>query len=733
MINKAFHLAILGFYTVFSLFIGLGALLFNAGTVTALTVFASVFLLCGAAQAAFIILQLVRFGANAFLDLEDASLHLRDENEKMRQTLDRFADILDTALEQQQELEGKLSVNERELRNLKQAENSPASSRSALKPEKKHSKPVPVDPFAEAEIETQPDEDENFFTRRQAKSEPKTAPISEPETANESTPDFLSENDDEEFSSLRALTIPEYEDFDIQNAQPVELKTEAPYTPPLSKEIDQQNTQAPIRKQAEAKTPRGKSKTIAQKEYKSVSQSPEEEEFEELSDSEISISESSRIIHAKLNADEEEFIDVSNILSRSKNPDEFVQYAESGGGSIAQPEKAPPVKQAKEIPPEAEDFFDDLPITRPRKAQDNNFSAISQKENAQKSTVIVTESNAPETKVPPLKELVKNDPSLMIKNRGGAALQESDVPSLEKLQKSVGEKPENKPEITAEKNNLLQSLLSEEAKSKARPQTEQEEPAVSDVKNNSKIKRALRYSMEHNTADLFLRPTLDFMTKEVRFFEGHTRIRDEDNQYYGPNEYMRTAAEGGMAAALDRLLLTRSVQIIRSLVAAKKNIGLFANVLLQSVTDDYFFEEFIDMIREKGDISKHLVPVFKQEQLDYLTSAGVKKLMAMKEVGFRFCLDCGDASNIALEHLAGVGFRYLKITPEIIRDGLVIDGAPTNGDQIRKVCNQYKYELLVSEIHRNAQAEEITRIGCDLMSGDLYGEAERVYKSQLGL
>ena len=741
MINKTLHLTVSGFYTVLALFCALGAILLGNAATTAFIIFIAILFICAALQAFVIGREIFRFSSNAYLDLEDTSVYLREEAEKTRATLDRFADVLDTVLEQQQETDEKLVKIDDQIVGLKLDNDKlnafkhaclnapvafPAEAEEKIptpepvreKPRQKSVPKAAIDKERAALTDDYPDDayyispqTESFADPKQEKTDyapnlgiPKSeadalapenevfAPVT-PNAVKERGYDFLEEEDDE--AEERFIDAPTQETL---------VPYTPPYTPPAEDEYRNGADSEPIAvKEAFVRSFQEKDEAEA-----------DEEEF---------ITENIKTINAELferEDDEEEFLDISHVLSASRQEQE---------------EASAPAFDAGDGPPLSAERFDNREAPPP--AYLEKPAPIAEKTPpkpaaVRKKDLEANEQPAAET-LPPLKELVKDDPSVLRKRSRAGGLQEKSIPSLERL-KGEGAKneapsveapekaPHHKPKKTRESGSSFSAVLS----ASAAPEKEKTGPGTH-------IREVLRYAMEHNAVDLFLHPVLDFVSREVRFFEGVSRIRDQEDRYYTADQFIDVANEGGMTGAIDRLLLTRSVQIIRALKGVGRNIGIFSNVLLSSVTDRYFFDEFIDMIREKGDISEKLVLVFKQDQLEFLTAAGVEKLNKLAGIGFRFCLDRPDHNFLSLSHLSEIGFRYLKVSPSILKNGLVIDGAPCAGEALRKICNLKQCELIVSGIADEETAATVTEIGVDMVQGPLYGDPERVDRSQLNL
>src|SRR3954471_13401663 len=92
-------------------------------------------------------------------------------------------------------------------------------------------------------------------------------------------------------------------------------------------------------------------------------------------------------------------------------------------------------------------------------------------------------------------------------------------------------------------------------------------------------------AVEANRLDLFLQPIVTLPQRKVRYYEALTRLRDEDGTLLTPDDFLRSAENGGLLPAIDNLIVFRCVQVVRRLSNKNREVGLFCNISSSTLAD----------------------------------------------------------------------------------------------------------------------------------------------------
>ena len=372
------------------------------------------------------------------------------------------------------------------------------------------------------------------------------------------------------------------------------------------------------------------------------------------------------------------------------------------------------------------DITTDFPEQKPEKIPEKiPEQAVEQKNVKQVSKIgtspdVITKSESQPKKIPPLTELIPDEKLKHIAQR--QAPLKSTIPSLD----SILNKPsvENTPPISDDI-----SLLEESFEASPNPKQNNHTQSDSDTKKketkDNQFIKTIRTAIDNNNLDLFTCPITDNRVREVRFFENYNYLRDETGQYLSPSEFMPLARGQGMGIALDRLMITRSIQLFGYLSDTIKDAAIFCNISILSITDPNFEIELYDLLQAKNSICKHLIFEFPQQDLELLNSVRIEKMLHLNDMGIRFSVDNINSTLPNLSELSRIGIAFIKIRPLDFMNGLYCDHAVYKNKDIKRICHKAGILLCVSGVDDHENLLTAVENEADLLQGDLLGEKER--------
>jgi len=269
---------------------------------------------------------------------------------------------------------------------------------------------------------------------------------------------------------------------------------------------------------------------------------------------------------------------------------------------------------------------------------------------------------------------------------------------------------------------------------------EAERVAASEPLERDDAADLVRAALEANRVDLYLQPVVGLPQRRTYFYEGYTRIRDENGQVIAPVEFLKAAEDAGLITDVDNLLLLRCVQIVRKLTKSDRRIGVFCNVSIQSLADEDFFPAFLDFLRRNSDLAGALIFEMPRAAFEGRSSVAARNMARLADYGFRFSLDqCSDL-NIDLAELQRAGVRFLKVPGvrlvEIIHGGEPVAGREPGAlapEDVAGLFARYGVDLIAEKIETEGAVVEVLDLDIAYAQGHLFGAPRPVREDVLSL
>ncbi|WP_417769731.1 EAL domain-containing protein [Stappia sp.] len=234
------------------------------------------------------------------------------------------------------------------------------------------------------------------------------------------------------------------------------------------------------------------------------------------------------------------------------------------------------------------------------------------------------------------------------------------------------------------------------------------------------LRRIIQDALDNNRVDLFMQPLVSLPQRQVRDYETLTRIRDANDNYLEPVDFIGEAIRARMMPAIDNLMLFRAVQVLRRLTSRNRRSGLFVNLSSQTLVDERFFPGFLDFLRANDGFAGQLTFEFTQDDVNEMGALELESLAALAELGYRFSMDRVSDLKMDFKTLSDRGFRYVKLHASRL---IGTEHMPTShihpadlGDLLRR----FAMELIVDHVETEAQVLEILDFDARIGQGYLF-------------
>jgi cyclic-di-GMP phosphodiesterase, flagellum assembly factor TipF len=170
----------------------------------------------------------------------------------------------------------------------------------------------------------------------------------------------------------------------------------------------------------------------------------------------------------------------------------------------------------------------------------------------------------------------------------------------------------------------------------------------------------IRGAIESNRVDLYLQPVVTLPQRKVRYYEAMSRLRADDGDVVTATDFLDHAEKAGLMPKIDNLLLFRCVQVLRRLLLKNRDIGLFCNLSLATLSDGEVFPQFLDFVEANRALAPSLVFEFTQAAFRAIGPLEQEALGALSDRGFRFSMDHVTDLHMEPRELAERGIRFVK-------------------------------------------------------------------------
>jgi cyclic-di-GMP phosphodiesterase, flagellum assembly factor TipF len=230
---------------------------------------------------------------------------------------------------------------------------------------------------------------------------------------------------------------------------------------------------------------------------------------------------------------------------------------------------------------------------------------------------------------------------------------------------------------------------------------------IRDVPSQHEMIETIRAAIEADRVDLYLQPIVTLPQRKVRFYESFTRLRRDDGTLLLPAEFLEPAEAGGLLPRIDHLLLVRCIQVVRRLQLKNRDIGLFCNIAATTLNDARLFPQILQFMDANRALAPSLVLEFKQAALFDMGPLELEALAALREIGFRFCIDQVTDLRMDPRDLGERGIRYVKIPAPFLLAQANSSGADIHAADLSDLLGRFGISLIAERIEAEAQVVDL--------------------------
>jgi len=205
-------------------------------------------------------------------------------------------------------------------------------------------------------------------------------------------------------------------------------------------------------------------------------------------------------------------------------------------------------------------------------------------------------------------------------------------------------------------------------------------------------------AIDNHRVDLYLQPIVTLPQRKVRYYEAMSRLRTQDGDVVPADEFIDYAEAGGIMPKIDNLLLFRCVQVVRRLLLKNRDVGLFCNISMSTLTDPAYFRQLHDFMQANRALALSLVFEFRQSAYRSFGAIEHEGLAALADLGFRFSLDHLTDLRMEPKELFDRGFRFMKVPAKLLLNKAAAGQSDIDAADLSNLLARFGIELIAERI-----------------------------------
>lgn len=231
----------------------------------------------------------------------------------------------------------------------------------------------------------------------------------------------------------------------------------------------------------------------------------------------------------------------------------------------------------------------------------------------------------------------------------------------------------------------------------------------------TEVKRALEYAVEHDKIEVFFQPLVDSHTEQIVGAEALARLRDAEGKLIAPSVFIPIAERNGRINQVGEQVFEKVCRFIRDNDIEKAGLSwINVNVSpIQCMRQD-INERFIELLNRYGVPPKWIhLEITEESMIDYILLQ--KQIEEMEKRGLRFVLDDYGTGYSNVARMKHVPFINVKLDMSLVWDYY------HEPDQILptlvETFKQMNFTVTAEGVESGEMARAMRDIGCDYLQG----------------
>lgn len=241
------------------------------------------------------------------------------------------------------------------------------------------------------------------------------------------------------------------------------------------------------------------------------------------------------------------------------------------------------------------------------------------------------------------------------------------------------------------------------------------------VKRGILIKHKLQHAINSDLLRVDFQPIVDLKSREFFGFEALARIRDFEEGWMSPIDFIPVAESVGLIDPLSDLVLRRCLAMLRLVTNVTPDLVITVNVSpLQLCREDFAGRMIALAERYEVDLSRLAVEVTESVLIDRPQSA-MRELHSLRSMGCRIFLDDFGTGYSSMSWLAQLPIDAIKINRNFTAGLLSETRRSVVVASMIKLSLDLGLDVIAVGVELEAQAEALMAMGCCKGQGFLFG------------
>lgn len=241
------------------------------------------------------------------------------------------------------------------------------------------------------------------------------------------------------------------------------------------------------------------------------------------------------------------------------------------------------------------------------------------------------------------------------------------------------------------------------------------------VKRGILIKHKLQHAINSDLLRVDFQPIVDLKSREFFGFEALARIRDFEEGWMSPIDFIPVAESVGLIDPLGDLVLRRCLAMLRLVTNITPDLVITVNVSPLQLCREGFAGRMIALAeRYEVDLSRLAVEVTESVLIDRPQSA-MRELHSLRSMGCRIFLDDFGTGYSSMSWLAQLPIDAIKINRNFTAGLLSDTRRSVVVASMIKLSLDLGLDVIAVGVELEAQAEALMAMGCCKGEGFLFG------------
>jgi cyclic-di-GMP phosphodiesterase TipF (flagellum assembly factor) len=178
-------------------------------------------------------------------------------------------------------------------------------------------------------------------------------------------------------------------------------------------------------------------------------------------------------------------------------------------------------------------------------------------------------------------------------------------------------------------------------------------------------------------------------------------------------------------------MLLKSVQVVRRLQLKNRDIGLFCNIAASTLNDPQWFLQILQFMDANRALAPSLVVELKQSVLRAMGPLESESLAALRDLGFRFCMDQITDLRMEPRDLGERGIRYVKVPASLLLGEASAPTSDIHAADLSDLLGRFGISLIAERIEAEAQVVDLLEYDVRFGQGFLFSQPRPVRQEAL--